>query len=57
MLGGVRKDGQLRAAKKSQVVHKALLRHSQPQLHVVPEVTDEDISSGNGTPAGEWKQR
>lgn len=52
MLRGVRKDGLLRAAEKSPVVLRALLQHSQPQLDVISEVTDEDISSGNETPAG-----
>lgn len=43
MLGGVRKDGQLEAAERSPVIVRMPHQHSQAQLNVVSEVTDEHI--------------
>lgn len=65
MPGGVRNDGPLRVAEKGPVVLSALLPSenlcwgisSASTAKCGSEVTDEDTSPGNGTPAGEWSQR
>lgn len=65
MPGGVRNDGPLRVAEKGPVVLSALLPSenlcwgisSASTAKCGSEVTDEDMSPGNGTPAGEWSQR